>query len=392
MSSGWLLLAWVPFAYSIGRGLGNSVFIIFFFYALFSLRRTDINWKPALSTLYLLFLAAFFLSVPGAVSVSDALQGWLKVVLWSSSFFLVLIALRQGEFRWRRLATWFGVAAFLAGGNFLGELALVYWQGGYVAGTVSGLVASYLFPFGLNLLLERGVNTKSIIGASLYSVVLMAGLLLADSSTEVLVAGAGLVVYLSLVARRRLLLVLGLMAVVTLTLGSELYPKLSSMEGQSLRQVMSLLSSYRTELWLGALEHPPENQWIGVGLRNTAHYAVVKTVGVKSLHNFVIATWYETGVIGLVALLAFLSYVGGRPGAWLASCATLLHRQEAAPWVAGIVGVLIANSLDGAAKTFSFSCVLFVCLAVLWHMRESAIAVQGEEGGSRSASRLAQRA
>ncbi len=248
-----------------------------------------------------------------------------------------------------------------------------------------------MLPFALHLLLDRGKSAGSIIGAFLYSVVLLTGLLFANSSTEVLIAGAGLVVYLSLVTGRGLLLILGMLVAVVIVVGSELYPKLSALEGKSLRQGMNLLSSHRTELWLGALEHPPENQWIGVGLRNTAHYAVAKVIGVKSLHNFIIATWYETGLVGLTTLLAFLGYAGGRSGAWLISGATTLHRQEAAPWVAGIVGVLIANSLDGAAKTFSFSCVLFVCLAVLWHMRESAVGAQGEEGGSKVASRLAQR-
>jgi O-antigen ligase len=124
-------------------------------------------------------------------------------------------------------------------------------------------------------------------------------------------------------------------------------------------------SSFRLELWSNAIRHPPENLLLGAGLGNTPNSLLAvntaTSANLRHLHNFVLDTWHETGLLGLTMLMAWLVYL---------IRATFEAWQHAPVRVRTALGGLLGASaaiLTSALLSFSygskqFACYLFVLL------------------------------
>jgi O-antigen ligase len=121
--------------------------------------------------------------------------------------------------------------------------------------------------------------------------------------------------------------------------------------GDSLTRVIDTVTSGRSILWRHAIATPPSHVLTGIGVNNLRSSGLSilnfragpaqKEVKVAHLHNFAMDAWYETGLLGLTALLV-----------WLAA----LYRYAFLAWyrASGLLrsqlGVLLAAAL---AVTFS---------------------------------------
>jgi O-antigen ligase len=85
---------------------------------------------------------------------------------------------------------------------------------------------------------------------------------------------------------------------------------------------------------------------------------------VKSFHNFLFDAWYETGVLGLGVLLALL-WVLFRPVVHGLRMASDELKTRCAPWLAGVVAILVVASLDHSYGSVSFAMLMLFELAVL---------------------------
>jgi O-antigen ligase len=120
-----------------------------------------------------------------------------------------------------------------------------------------------------------------------------------------------------------------------------------SQDSQSLVESVDALTSGRSALWRHAIANPPPNTLTGVGIGNLRHAgpAVLSfrldhpkaVMRVSHLHNFLLDAWYETGLLGLAALLLWL---------------LILYRLGFKAWRAATdetgaqIGVLLAASLS----------------------------------------------
>jgi len=366
LKSGWLLWPLIPLFYFIGRGLGNSSYLLLFIGSLVALKYSMPRLPRPIWLLYILMLAAFMLSVPGAIDSGDAIKSWLSILLWSSSFFIVFMALESKQLSYDALMLWMAISGGIASIWFFLKLVHLYSIHAVIAISIKGLIPAFMMPFVLFWVSRRfSTRVAYAVGAG-FVFLLVSGLLLADSNTEVLVAAATLSVYFLFSVKRRRLIVVGGMLLGLLAIVAEIVPKMDQLEGLTLIEALDVISSHRLDIWRRAFEFPPENQWIGVGLRNTPHYTAITDSGAKSIHNFILATWYETGWLGASALLVYLSYLSYAIGRWLLTRGSKENMRKASPWLASIAGILVATSIDGSAKEFSFSFFIFFSFGVLW--------------------------
>ena len=365
---GWMLPALVPTASSLGRALGNMVFFVYLLWALLALRPRDLRLlPPPVVWLHSLVVILFLLGVGIAPESGEALHTWFRWTTYSLVLPVTLAVLTQRPLDAARLLHWLGIAALVALANFILQLFAAWWQGLNIAGTVNGMVMAYLLPFLIVWLGDRfgGAAARRIQIAA--ATTAFAGLLIADSSTELLVAGGGMLMLAAFRSRYGLRLLWVLVLLVPMVMLVELVPKLGQTQGLDMLALFDVWSSHRVTLWLGAFQSPPPNLWLGVGMGNARYFDPVADVEVKHFHNFLIDAWYETGILGLIALLALLGYL-------LVSVVRRLRAaprslvDSASPWIASVLAVLIASMLDNSYGSISFCFLMFFELAVLWVM------------------------
>lgn len=361
---GWMLPMFVPASVTMGRALANVLFFTYFVWALLAMRPRDFAVQPKLLLLYVAMVVIFLLSTLAAMHPTEALHTWFRWSAYTVALPVTLAVLAQQAFDDKRTIRWFGSASLLAMLAFLIFLAIDSWQGKEIARSVNGMSMAYLIPF---LILWMQDSRAVITSGWLMPLVVCAaivGLLLADSSTELLVIGTGLLVMLALSSRWGKRVFWAGVLLLPSVLLIELLPKLASVNGHDLMESLDIWSSYRASIWLGAFQYPPQNIWLGVGMGHAQYYEPFLSIPVKGFHNFVLDVWHETGVLGLSTLLALLAYVGSLIVMRLRSVPTDL-RQRAAPWVASIVAILIAASLDHSYGSVSFALIMMFEFAVL---------------------------
>ena len=116
---------------------------------------------------------------------------------------------------------------------------------------------------------------------------------------------------------------------------------------------------------------PPERAWLGVGIGNEADASAVLSfkignvsVQVKHLHNFLMDIWYETGLLGLGALLALFGAVFGRLArVWRRL--SVADRQRAGILLAAVLAIITAGLLCFGYTSRYFACYGFACLGGL---------------------------
>ncbi len=361
---GWMLPVLVPTAASLGRALGNVLFFSYLIWALLALRPRDLRLPPVLLGLYCATVLVFLLSATVAVDPGEAVHTWFRWFTYTLALPITLMVLAQQTLDEQRLLRWAGIAALAALLYFAGRLVYVWLQGEDIAGNVNGMVMAYVLPFLVVWVRDRWPPATARWLQILLLVIAIVALLLANSSTEVLVAAGGLLVLTAFLSRFGLRILWAAAVLLPAVLVFELLPKLQQVQGVDWQALLDIWSSHRTTIWLGAFQSPPENVWLGVGMGNAQFFEPLLSVKVKSMHNFLVDTWFETGVLGLVASLSLLAYLMGSVLRALRA-ATPEAKRRAAPWVASIVAILIAASLDNSYGSLSFCLLMLFELAVL---------------------------
>lgn len=360
---GWMLPALVPVAGMAGRALGNVLFFSYLLWALFALRPRDWWLPPRLRLVYIALVVLCLLSVWPAQQPGETLHFWFRWLAYMLVLPITLSVLRQRELDLPSLGNLLAFATSVALAIFLYRLSVDLWKGEPF--TINSMALAYQFPF-LLAWLWRGGLALPLRGLFIALAALgMIGLFLADSSTEVLATLVGALVLAAVRSGRGKRVLLGVLLLVPLVLAVELLPKISQLQLSDWEQLLDTWSSRRTTMWLRALESPPENLWLGVGMGNGQFAWPVSSVGVKGFHNFLFDAWYETGLLGLAALLVFLVTLAWPVVAALRSATDEVRRQSA-PWQASVAAILVAASLDHSYASVSFAMLMMFEAAVLW--------------------------
>lgn len=361
---GWMIPVLLPTAGVLGRALGNILFFSYLLWALLSLRPRDWVMPTALKFSYLALVGVFLLSVSVADKPNEALHFWFRWWVYTLVLPITLSVLARQVLDEVRLMRWLGIAAGVALFGFLILLIKAQWQGEVVARTINGMALAYMLPFLIAWL--RNEYSPGIVRwlAPLLVIMAFTGLVFADSSTEVLAASIGLLVMLIFHLRYGMRVMWVALPLLFGVLAIELLPKLSQLQNTDWLKILDVWSSRRTTMWLDAINHPPENIWLGVGMGNAKYSLPLLHIEVKGFHNFLFDTWYETGVLGLSVLLALLWLLFAPVVGGLRAASDEL-KTRCAPWVAGVVAILIVASLDHSYGSVSFAMLMLFELAVL---------------------------
>lgn len=361
---GWMLPTLVPVAGMAGRAMGNILFFSYLLWALLALRPRDWWLPPRLRLVYGVLVVLCLLSVLPAQQPGETLHFWFRWLAYLLVLPITLSVLRRRELDLPSLENLLAFATSAALAIFLYRLSVGLWKGEPF--TINSMALAYQFPFLLAWLLWRGGLALPVRALFIALAALgMVGLFLADSSTEVLAALVGALVLVAVRSGTGKWVLVGIVLLVSLVLAVELLPKLAQLQLSDWEQLLDTWSSRRTTMWLRALENPPENLWLGVGMGNGQFAWPVSSVGVKGFHNFLFDAWYETGLLGLAALLLFLLMLAGPVVAALRTATDAVRRQSA-PWQASVAAILVAASLDHSYASVSFAMLMMFEAAVLW--------------------------
>lgn len=361
---GWMLPTLVPVAGMAGRAMGNILFFSYLLWALLALRPRDWWLPPRLRLVYGVLVVLCLLSVLPAQQPGETLHFWFRWLAYLLVLPITLSVLRRRELDLPSLENLLAFATSAALAIFLYRLSVGLGKGEPF--TINSMALAYQFPFLLAWLLWRGGLALPVRALFIALAALgMVGLFLADSSTEVLAALVGALVLVAFRSGTGKWVLVGIVLLVSLVLAVELLPKLAQLQLSDWEQLLDTWSSRRTTMWLRALENPPENLWLGVGMGNGQFAWPVSSVGVKGFHNFLFDAWYETGLLGLAALLLFLLMLAWPVGAALRTATDAVRRQSA-PWQASVAAILVAASLDHSYASVSFAMLMMFEAAVLW--------------------------
>lgn len=362
--AGWMLPMFIPASVTMGRALANVLFFLYFLWALLAMRPRDFTIWPALLLLYATMVFIFLASITVAMYPAEALHTWFRWVTYTLALPITLAILARQKLDEKRTDRIFGLSAMLAMLAFLIYLLIDAWEGKEIARSINGMSMAYLMPFLVYWMQDSKAVTTSRWLMLLVVCVAVVGLLFADSSTELLVIGSGLMVLMVFMSRFGLRVFWAALLLLPVVLLIELLPKWSKLHGGDLMAMLDVWTSYRASIWVGAFQYPPENAWLGVGMGHAQYYEPFLNIHVKGFHNFLLDVWHETGVLGLSALLAVLGYLIGSVLKRLREASAEL-RQRAAPWIASVVAILVAASLDHSYGSVSFALIMMFELAVL---------------------------
>lgn len=386
---GWLLPLLTPAAQVGGRALINILLLVYLLWALIAMPGNRVRIERPALMLYALLLVAYLISIPGAQDMHGALHEWIKFTLHSLAFYFTLVVLLSRPPALQQLLTYLGYAGLLL---LTALMVMMLWdmtQPDFLP--VAALIEDnlpFLAPFML-VLLWRSINSRyrvpvivvvalTIFGYVLYSEgrAALLGLIAALFLSMLLVLRTGRVRALIISA----VVLGGAVAITSATFFREHRGAPAVVQAQTQAgdahwvAKLDRFTSYRTVLWRQAMQHPPQNLLTGVGMANVALSGHVTTLEVPGntevhlghLHNFVFDAWYETGFIGLTALLVFVAYPFRR--GWQVARA---GGESAAP--AGLLLASVAALLMGGLLSFSyasrqFALYLPMLLAALWYL------------------------
>ncbi len=371
---GWLLPSLFPLAQISGRAVFTVLEIGYYVWAVLSLWGLRIDSERALRLCYGLLLLTFFVGIPGAESAGHALREWAMFAARSAIFFLTLGVLQRVDAGPERLLRAFGVAGLAVLVVLYFKLALALGKPGFdprFALLEDNL--PFLTPF--MLLWARGRRpygpwlTAPVIAAVLMYILYSEG----RAALLGLATALGLYAVLALGYRARSVLALGLaLAMLGLAAAPELLLRGAGLQGSPV-DILDRLTSQRTHFWREALASPPEDLLTGVGMGNVgrgeASLSFPREGGgppteVKHLHNFVLDAWYETGSLGLAALLGWLACTllrGVR--AWRAGSG--VERSAAGVLLAAAAAILVSGLLSFSYRSKPFSIYLPLFLGAL---------------------------
>lgn len=392
---GWLLPLLTPAAQVGGRALINVLLLIYLLWALLAVPGSRVRVERPALLLWLVLLLAYLASVPGAMATGEAAHEWGKFALHSLAFYFTLAVLHRDHTSMERL-----IGALGAAGLLLLVLLLVVlpWQIARAdfLPTANMLEDNlpFLTPFVLYLTWRAAGSQWRLPVAS----VLLAAIIgyIVYSQGRAALAGLLAALFLSVLLVMRLRTAYALLAtalilsIAVVVSSASFFRNVDWMDGVSSDATvrtaprqrdadrawvkrLDRFTSSRTQLWRQALNNPPTNMLTGVGMGNVSLYAETTTVQggthLGHLHNFLLDCWYETGLSGLAALLAFVGYplwrgwrvarVGGESGI------------QAGLFLGSTAALLVAGLLSFSYGSRQFALYLPMLLAALWYLSSS---------------------
>ncbi len=362
-----LLLApvFIVLLYQVGRGLGNTSYVLYWLTAVALLvRKRNSVFPPAALILFLALLAWGTLSAALSINPDGAYGKWAQYALLGSSYFVTWALVRIiPEFNLERAIRMIGIAGLLGFAYYAARFLILSMSPDFHPELqVHGLVPAYLAPFALYFLWQTFKGQPGVVLVLAYLASLILLLVFSNSLTEVLTLAAALAVLVFFVVpnKRLLLLVLGgvaLLFVVLILLFDPAGHVLSQAEHshEDWFTVLNQLTSFRTQLWYQAITIPPPNQWLGVGPSNVGLYppvVITETDRVGHLHNLLLDCWYELGVVGLALYVMFY-------GAQIRSMrSTSPTSRQRGLLYAAVAGVLVATMLEQSYRSIHAALVV----------------------------------
>lgn len=364
-----LLLApvFVDLLYQVGRGLGNTSYVLYWVTAVLVLVRTrNLAFPPVALALYLALLAWGTLSAALSINPDGAYGKWAQYALLGTSYFITWALVRTiPEFSLERAIRMIGIAGLIGFAYYAARFLILSMSPDFHPELqVHGLVPAYLAPFALYFLWQTFKGQPGVVLSLVYLVSLALLLVFSDSLTEVVTLAGALAVLVFFVVpnKRRLMLALGGTAIVFIVLILAFDPAghvVSQAEHthEDWFTFLNQLSSFRTQLWYQAITIPPPNQWLGVGPSNVGLYppvVITETYKVGHLHNLLLDCWYELGVVGLALYVMFYE-AQIRP---IKADAAKLFSLQYGVMYAAVAGILVATMLEQSYR--SIHAALFV--------------------------------
>lgn len=371
---GWLLPALLPLTQLGGRALFNGIAGVYALWGLVSLWSRRERLDRTITGLYLALLGVFLLGISGSLDPQAGLRLWGEVVAQSLTLLLMHIALQESPAHLDRLLR------LMAGCGVI-TLAGLYVLLPYHALGGSGQPFDpssqlqedslpFLLPFMLGWVWRQGRGRWRTGAMVLVTAAVLGYVVLAEGRAALFGLIVGLTIFCGSVMGWRwrwiALLILGVLALsIVVNTGpfrkAELDPN----------HPLDAFTSGRTILWRQALQHPPDRMWLGVGIGNGSYAKEVlsfqmggERVQVKHLHNVLMDVWYETGLLGLGALLALMGAVFGRL-AWVWRRLAAGDRQRAGVLLAAAFALMAAGLLSFSYTSRYFACYFFACLGGL---------------------------
>lgn len=368
---GWMLVAFLPLAQVLGRAVFNIVGAFYLFWGLLSL----LSRRPKLDAYVLFHLStlavSFAISAILAEDNSKAFERWWLFVLYAAVCLPVLAA---------AVVETDAKASFVAASAASGILTITYLYVAYwVIVDDPGFVPEkrlrednlpFLLPLILCAVQYRLKWRHRHVVAFLIALATTIYVVLSNGRAALIGLLVGIAAYGVLVLRWRLLRVSGAIAAIVvaayLTRGSHIFRDASLHDG--IGQAIDIVSSNRSELWLKAIQHPPSNLWFGTGMGNIPDSVLeVKQRSVEHLghlHNFILDSWYETGIIGVALLALWLasSFVIGMRN-WLNSTGLQAHYIGALLSASFAIVANASFSYSYASKQFAVYLFVYLCLA-----------------------------
>ena len=364
-----LLLApvFVDLLYQVGRGLGNTSYVLYWVTAVVVLARTrNLAFPPVALALYLALLAWGTLSAALSINPDGAYGKWAQYALLGTSYFITWALVRTiPEFSLERAIRMIGIAGLLGFAYYAAQFLILSRSPDFHPEyQVHGLVPAYLAPFALYFLWQTFKGQPRVVLSLVYLVSLTLLLVFSNSLTEVVTLAGALAVLVFFVVPNKRLLMLALGGTVIVFIGLILaFDPAGHVVSQAEHThedwftFLNQLSSFRTQLWYQAITIPPPNQWLGVGPSNVGLYppvVITPTYKVGHLHNLLLDCWYELGVVGLTL---YVMFYGAQIRPIKADAAKLFSRQYGVMYAA-VAGIFVATMLEQSYR--SIHAALFV--------------------------------
>ncbi len=292
-------------SYYIGRGMGDSLQLIYVLSGLCSLRYMNFGEHKRILWVLVILLFFFSLSTFYPDFSVRSFKYWLLYALSGLVMVFTVGAVSNGVY-----LAGYRVMAFVPVALLIGlaiELSYFYFWAAefYPAGQVNGMVLAALAPLVLLFTIDSK-NSHWYLYLIFFS---SAGVLLvvADSRTEVLMLIVSSGLFFALYYKKLFALItIAPLALITVVVADSYLSEepIFAFTG-NLYHWIDQISSSRLSIWVEALSHPPDNYLIGVGPHRSMEFLSTITY-VKHLHNLFIEIWFEMGLFGLIAYLLLL--------------------------------------------------------------------------------------
>ncbi|MGH8515364.1 MAG: O-antigen ligase family protein, partial [Gammaproteobacteria bacterium] len=238
----------------------------------------------------------------------------------------------------------------------------------------------FLTPFILYYLHEQGPKRPAFTVLALLAAI-TGYILLSQGRSALLGLVVVLVCYGALVLRWRIRTLVAVTSLITAVLVASYGNQFvrGAWSRQAVIEAVDDFTSYRSMLWRQALAAPPNNPLVGVGMGNTSRNRSLLSMKIrrsavvaqaKHFHNFLFDAWYETGIIGLMSLLAWLGLMLRRGvRAWRS--ADGFAQQHAGLFLAASMAILTSALFSFSYRSKPFSVYLFIFLAALAFLDQS---------------------